>query len=396
MKKLFFVILFFVTLFTQGQDPSFSQFDLNMIYTNPGFSGYQAGTKSLLHVRNQWNSLNDNFNTDIFELSSNIRLNPENRNTKTSWGPGMGVTTEGLGILLAGNLVFIKKTELMLYPMTFHMKLGEVWYLSGGAGINFRKYSLESSSLIFSNQWGQFGIFNPDNITTTPINTFIHNETKIDGSFGFIITKHGNYQSNQGNRFMLGSSLNHITRPSESFSGTENKESLIPLKHIIHAEWFYGIPEYNRPFFPYVKAIFKHERYIGEYYDVLKPWRESRISKTEFGTTAFINKTPIELGLLWRLDHNYNIYHMQTLIPMFRFKKKLGNQVIEVSYSYDMNISGSNRLNIGNTGSTHEIGLIISLFSRKGKGKSISNNDCPAFMKNSALFQDIYNNGLSN
>ena len=277
------------------------------------------------------------------------------------------MTTEDLGILLDGNSVFIKKTELMLYPMTFHMKLAEMWYLSGGAGINFRKYSLESSSLIFSDQWGEYGVFNP--ITNAPVNTFIHDGTKIDGSFGFIITRHGKYQSNRGNRFMLGSSLNHITKPSESFSGNEDQESKIPLKHIIHAEWFYGIPAYNRPFIPYVKTVFKHERYIDEYYDFLKPWGESRISKTEFGTTAFINRTPIELGLLWRLDHNYNDYHIQTIIPMFRYRLRIGKQLMEVSYSYDMNIAGSNRLNIGNTGSTHEMGLIIYLFSSRRTGE---------------------------
>jgi len=147
MKRIVFIILCFNTILLHGQDPSFSQFDLNMIYSNPGFSGYEGGTKSLLHSRNQWNSLNDNFNTSIFELSSNIKLNPNNRKTRTLWGPGIGVTTEDLGILLSGNSVFIKKTELMLYPMTFHMKLAEVWYLSGGAGINFRKYSLESNSI---------------------------------------------------------------------------------------------------------------------------------------------------------------------------------------------------------------------------------------------------------
>ena len=394
MKRIVIILLCFNAIFLKGQDPSFSQFDLNMIYSNPGFSGYEGGTKSLLHTRNQWSSLNDNFSTGIFELSSNIKLNPNSRKTKTSWSPGIGVTTEDLGILHAGNSVFIKRTEVMFYPMTFHMKLAKTCYLSWGAGINFRRYSLRSSSLIFSDQWGEYGVFNPT--TNAPVSTFIHDGTKIDGSFGLIVTKHGKYQNNRGNRFVLGSSLNHITRPSESFSGNENKKSLIPLKHIIHAEWFYGFPKYNRPFIPYVKIIFKHERYIDKYSNIFIPWGESKISKSEFGTTAFINKTPLELGLLWRLDDNLNDYHMQAIIPMFRYRLRLGKQLIVLSYSYDMNISGSNRLNIGNTGSTNEIGLIIYLFSRKRKGKSLANTDCPAFMKDGTLFQDIYNNGLQN
>ena len=58
MKKILFTILFLMTLFTQGQDPSFSQFDLNMMYYNPAFSGYEGTLKPLLHSRNQWNKFN--------------------------------------------------------------------------------------------------------------------------------------------------------------------------------------------------------------------------------------------------------------------------------------------------------------------------------------------------
>ena len=68
MRKFILIILLFPFITTKGQDPSFSQFDLNMIYSNPAISGFEANTKVLVHSRSQWNSLNENFNNSIFEI----------------------------------------------------------------------------------------------------------------------------------------------------------------------------------------------------------------------------------------------------------------------------------------------------------------------------------------
>ena len=331
MKKLLFVILFFVTLVTQGQDPSFSQFDLNMIYSNPAFAGYEGTTKSILHSRNQWNRLNENFNNSIFEISTNIKLNPNNRKATTSWSPALGVISEDLGFTTIGTseVYFLKKIELSVYPFTFHkrvdFKIGKLnmenLWLSWGGGIHARQYNLNHNSLIFPDQWTEFGIFGS---TGVDLSTFINNDIQWDGSIGVILTKHGKYQSTRGNRLMAGWSLSHISRPNEAFSGNTAR---IPLKNIIHAEWFYGVPLFKRSFIPYFKTIFKHERYVDDVSNAILPWKESLISKTEFGGTAFINNTPIELGFLWRLDHNYkddevwlDDYHLQTFIPIIRYR----------------------------------------------------------------------------
>ena len=65
MKRIIIYICLLLSMNIHGQDPSFSQFDLNMMYSNPAFAGFDIGggcTKSLLHSRNQWNRLNENFN----------------------------------------------------------------------------------------------------------------------------------------------------------------------------------------------------------------------------------------------------------------------------------------------------------------------------------------------
>ena len=403
MKKVLLVILFFVCLFTQGQDPSFSQSDLNMIYTNPAFSGYEGKTKILSNTRMQWTELNENFNTNIIEFNLSLRLNPNNRKTKTTWAPGIGVIGQDIGLILEGNKVWIDKTEVMISPATFHMKSGKNWYLSGGASGTWKQYSLSTKSLIFSDQWSQFGQYNNSLHFTlnsssgsfNPLHTF-------DMSVGGIITRQGRYQSNRGNRFLLGQSLHHIIPSNEKFWSPAIDDNKVPLKHITHAEWFYGFPKYQRSFIAYTKSFLIHERYINKVNEAFIPryWNESLISKTEFGTTAFINRTPIEIGLLFRRIHQnedtirlFDEYKFQSLVPIMRYRLPNSRNLWIISYSMDINIASSDGLDFSNTLWTHEFGISIYLDAGNQKNK-----ECPAYgdMKNNALYQDIMNHGLLN
>ena len=131
MKRLLFIILLFSSVLIHGQDPSFSQFDLNILYSNPAFSGYEGANKILLHSRNQWNHMDENFNNSILEISTNIKLNDNNRKTKTSWAPGLNIISEDIGIPELGNTIFINKIEASMIN-ALHLKLRKNFYLSGG------------------------------------------------------------------------------------------------------------------------------------------------------------------------------------------------------------------------------------------------------------------------
>ena len=400
MKKIIFSILFLTTLFTQGQDPSFSQFDLNIMYSNPAHTGYEVGSgcrKYLLQSRSQWRGLNENLNNSIFEFSTSIARNTNSRNSKTLLSLGLGVISEDLRFESnIGNAIFIDRNEASLYG-ALHKEWGN-WWVSGGAGINLRTYSWKVNN-IFTDQWDAFGTYTSTSgsgYTTGDLHLLSGGKPyRIDGSIGGIVTKHGRYSSTQGNRIMIASSLNHLTRPYESFNS--NPDTKIPLKQIIHVEWLYGIPSFKKPFFPYVKTIFKHERYITKPIDIFQPWKESLISKTEFGGTAFVNNTNIEVGTLVRICHNFeNDYHMQTVIPIIRYRLPRYNQLM-LSYSYDMNAATRiDRLTSSETGTTHEIGLKVMLCSKRRKRKNPCQTCCPAIMDGGALFNDIYNNGLLN
>ena len=397
MKKLVIIYSLVLPFLLKGQDPSFSQFDLNLMYNNPSLSGFEGMVKTTIHSRNQWNFINENFNNSIFELSGSIRLNPNSRKYSTRWTPGVGVISEDLGFTNLGNTVFINRNEVSLYPASFNMKLKNNVYLCYGAGLNFRKYSLNSKDLVFTDQWSSFGSFNP--LSGAPIDQFIQDDLIVDGSFGVTLVRHGKYQSTQTNRIIIGSSLNHITKPNESLFGNLSDDTKIPMKHNIHAEWFYGFPKQKRVFIPYIKSLFKHERYSKN--SPMNIFKESLISKTEFGGTAFINNLPIETGFLWRIcKDNRNKFYAQTLVSVFRYRFKRDNLWM-INYSYDWNINKNiDNLNFAYTGTTHEFGIGIYLTGSSrggfGFGRGKGSNECPAFMGNSALFQDIYDGGLIN
>ena len=111
MKKLIFS-LFLLPCIIYAQDPSFSQFDLNMMNTNPAFASYEGGVRILLHSRTQWNRLNENFNNSLLEISSRIKLNKNSRKLKSSWCFGLSYITEDVEAFPEiGNSIFLNRKE---------------------------------------------------------------------------------------------------------------------------------------------------------------------------------------------------------------------------------------------------------------------------------------------
>ena len=381
------LILFMSTCFNmEGQDPSFSQFDLNMNYTNPAFTSYEGGTKILLHSRNQWNKVNENFNNSILEVSGRVPLNKDNRKIKTAWCFGGSVISEDLeSFPEIGNSVFLNKKEISLYPFTLEMKIFKNGYISAAPlNISFRKYDLQSHTLVFTDMINNFN----DVISSSSFSpsTYIHNEWIADLSYGFIYTRHGKFSNTKTNRWNIGFSSHHILKPIESFGNTNSKDAKIPTKYTVHSEWYSAIPKQNRPSFPYYRAMIKHERYRKD--------GESILGKTEIGGTAFLNNTPIEFGCLFRINNlnpvDSNPANLQSWIPILRYRINRGKHLYIISYSYDYNTTPlSEYFQSTSSGNTHELGFIVYLFSGNNKNKSCAGFDT---MGDNPLYQDNYNN----
>ena len=387
-NKIFYLLLFPCVIY--AQDPSFSQFDLNMMNTNPAFSSYEGGVRVLLHSRNQWNRINENFNNSLFEISSRINLNKDSRKLKSSWCFGLSYITEDLKAFPEiGNTVFLNKQELSLIPFTLELKITQNSYLTAAPlNFSFRKYNLNSDALLFSDMLDDFG--NYYSISDSDFNPelFTNNDWVGDLSAGFLYTKHGKYSSTLSNRFNAGIAAHHILNPVESFSNNKNSESQIPTKWTFHSEFYSAVPLAlsTHPFIPYYRVLIKHERYTKD--------NTTIIAKTELGGTMFLNNTPLEFGTLFRINRvgEQKKINLQTWTPIIRCRISNSKHLYILSYSFDANVSQSIKsVQYGDASTTHEVGFAIYLFSGNNRNK-----DCAAFkqMDKNALYQDIMRNGL--
>ena len=61
MRRIIFILSFFICSNSYAQDPSFSQIDLNMMYMNPAFAGFDNNNRVLILRRSQWSGINEYF-----------------------------------------------------------------------------------------------------------------------------------------------------------------------------------------------------------------------------------------------------------------------------------------------------------------------------------------------
>ena len=70
MRRIIFILSFFICSNSYAQDPFFSQIDLNMMYMNPAFAGFDNNNRVLILRRSQWNGINEYFNSNIIEFNA--------------------------------------------------------------------------------------------------------------------------------------------------------------------------------------------------------------------------------------------------------------------------------------------------------------------------------------
>jgi len=75
MRTKILILFLLISFNSKGQDVSFSQFDLNMLYMNPALAGYEQNFRILTTRRNQWVGISEAFNSNVieFNLTSNIK-----------------------------------------------------------------------------------------------------------------------------------------------------------------------------------------------------------------------------------------------------------------------------------------------------------------------------------
>lgn len=358
MKKNLLILFCFANIVVMGQDYSFSQFDLNLMYSNPAFAGYDNHNRILFHRKNQWTGINEKFNSNIIELNLSHDLR------RQGLGHGRVTWAGGIYIIEDHENSVIKKYQIGIIPWSFHYQLPKNFFLSLALQNVISHNTLDWDNLIFSDEIDAFGETGNETSASPPY--YLKYTNWFDPSFGLIITKHSQYNKNTNQTSFIGLSVHHLNSAIESFYNNQTETSKHPVKYAIHGEHLGEIPDFLSKNFKTWKIFFRHESQT-----------KNMMQKDEFGlSTTLSNKLQIELGAIYRLGrHSQNEetrLMSESIIPIIRIRLKASQRIgVEMGYSYDFNIS---KLGNTNTIATNEIN--INFYFIKGR-KSI----CPGIGK---------------
>ena len=217
MRRNLIVLFCLINSCILAQDYSFSQFDLNLMYSNPAFAGYDNNNRFLFHRKNQWTGISERFNSNLIELNLSQELRKEGfGHAKATWAGGVLIIEDH------ENSV-IKKYQLGIIPWSFHYQLPKNFFLSLGIQNTISYNTLDWDNLIFSDQIDEFG---PTGNETTANSPYYSKYTNwFDPSFGLIITKHSHNQKITGSTSSIGLSFHHLNSVIESFYNNQTESS---------------------------------------------------------------------------------------------------------------------------------------------------------------------------
>lgn len=310
MKKLACCLLLLTIIkFCQSQDPEFSQFYSNPLYTNPALAGTHdlCGGRIILNARNQWSNLARPYET--FSASFDKQLD------KISGGFGVLVTNDvqGQGLLTTQSLSAI-------YSNLIH--LNRDWNLRTGIQATFTQKSIDFSKLNFSDQIDPRRGFFYNTQEPLPAQSIVF----PNFSSGFLL-----YSS----KSFVGFSIHNLIEPNQSFYRSASPGSNIPRRFTINTGMNFKLD----------KQITVSPR--------LLMMVQKQFSQINVGCN--ISNNFFAGGLYWRQTR----MNKDALIVLAGFKI----MDFKFNYSYDFTVSN---LKIAAPGS-HEISLLFDLPCRSKK-----------------------------
>lgn len=347
MKKLIVILLILISQKGYGQDPLFSQSDLNLIYMNPSFAGLYPNDRILIHRRDQWRGISaEQFNTNYLELNFHLPSKSKRKMNGQETSLAMGVHL----ISDMENTVF-KSNEL---GASLSVKVGkkDKMVFVGALQVNIISGSLNSNNLIFTDQINYYnsliGPINQENIPS--LNSY------LVPSFGGGFITSFSYPRSQIKRTTGGVSILNLAE-TKSFNNSQNYKN--PKRIYIHFDHTEPIKNvYNRQLIDQVKIFAQLSRHITGF-----DYLTEIANRTEFGFTVPVKFKDNRLigGFMYRNSSVFNGEYMsESLVWIVRFRPSKSN--FSINYSYDHNIS---RLGSNSAGMTHEMGIIWILKKRK-------------------------------
>ena len=221
----------------------------------------------------------------------------------------------------------------------------------------FHFNTLDWNELIFSDQINDYNDAVAGSNVALP--AFYSQNSFLDPSFGFILTKHSSLNKKSNNTTFIGFAWHHLYPPMQSFYNDQGDATEIPQKFTFHGQYIGSFNDVLTEAFNFWKVSYKHT-----------VQGNNAVQKDDIGLSlSLANKIQLEGGVFYRMSRqvkegdNSASLMSESIIPMIRMRIGIGNNMgIEISYSYDYNISNLNHIN---SVATNEISLNLYYFRSK-------------------------------
>lgn len=221
MKRLRLVLAVAITLvsiaITRAQDHQYSQFFNSPVYLNPALNGqFEGDLRMNLIYRNQWTSLPGSLSYVTASVDYNV----------PQFGGGLGLmftrSNEGTAYFVRNNLAGI-----------YSYSVGsDDFVLSFGLQAGIGSRGIDQSKLVFGDQIDPRYGYIPGSSTAADLSS-LSTKYYFDAGAGVNLVV---------GQFMIGSALQHINRPNQSFTGSPAK---LPMRATAHLSYMLDLNPYN-------------------------------------------------------------------------------------------------------------------------------------------------------
>ncbi len=325
-RKLVNIWVFILTATVAcAQDPQFSQFYANPLYTNPAFAGSSTVARGVLNYRSQWPGISGTFRTISTSYDEHFDV--------INGGIGVLVTADEAGV---GTLRTVSASGIYSYQIIINK------YLTIRAGIagSFNQRSIDFSKLQFYDQIVRgVGFVQP---TKEPPSA--NSITYLNFASGLIAyTK----------QFYAGFAVHNLSEPVQSFYGNSDHElNSIPRRYTAHAGLVIPLTR-NRD-----------ERKSTNLWPNVIYMQQRLFNQLNLG--MYYNKGPVVLGTYFRansVNSDAIIFVMGFRLPKMRF-----------GFSYDATVSEAK----AGARQSYEVSLSFELKKKQPK-KTVRQIRCPEF-----------------
>ena len=333
---LCFIILTMILNNLAAQDPQFSQYYAAPMYLNPGLVGINQQGSFGINYRNQWPSIDANFETYSFYIDNHF----EDQYSSI----GLIFTTDKEGIVgLESNTIGLQ--------YAYQLELTRTWTFRPGVEVAYFTRDLNFDKLTFGDQFDQNGLVNP--VSAETLNTGLKAKF-FDISFGGVF-----YTLD----IWIGGAMHHVTEPNQSLT---NGEAKLPRRKSIHGGYRIALNSWSGGG---ATTTSSPERSVTPSFNYRS---QGDFDQLDLG--AFVTLEPLLLGAWYRgipIRKVDGVKNSESIIFMLGIQQARTT----IGYSFDYTISD---LGIG-TGGAHEISFTytFSLADPKKPAKHIRDHRCP-------------------